>query len=306
MLIQVANVDRFFTRFAIKELARGLLKTPLETPSLALSKNTNDSVSEKNKRLQRNAERAVGLLRVDQTNLKIIRNGLMELSYVNPQSRETWSHSIEVALVLSSIADEYKFDPKKAFIVGLLHDVGKKDIGDITFGANGDQREKFKLRDEITSNGPGDNPLKIAELKTHPENSFRFLIKNNLKEEAVICLLHHTFQTDPYPSKEKIRELTRDLPYDPESEGIIKFAKLLSVVDFFSARFRNDLRNCRQGFSPKDVLGCFFDCRGDDPALLEMVRVVINSGAFTKEFASAALDQIYQRFSLSLPKVENF
>lgn len=139
----------------------------------------------------------------------------------------TAHHSLNVACLTKILATKYiktELDKDKAFIAGLLHDVGK-----------------IKLPDFVFSNHVIVKPEERAIIEMHPVYSREILECSGFDADIIIAVSQHheRFNGSGYPSGLKGYEIT-------------PAARLLSIVDSFSAILED--RPYRKGVNVNQAL----------------------------------------------------
>ncbi|MDD3102135.1 MAG: HD domain-containing protein [Patescibacteria group bacterium] len=162
--------------------------------------------------------------RIDQFNIDPNQqNSLKEyLNWIKRKDTATYNHSLRVGLTGALVAESLKIDPKPFFYAGLLHDLGKVAIDEEIL----QKTEKFTEQDMET-------------MKSHPLYGY-FLLKDDFPFSAEILLRHHYFGEKKYP--QNLPEL--NFTASPETIKIIeKYAKILSIIDFYDAASTRTDRN---------------------------------------------------------------
>jgi len=138
---------------------------------------------------------------------------------------QTAMHSIRVALKGKEIAKSGVYpitsNPKIMLFGGCLHDVGKTSIN----------TELLKKDKNFSSKD-------MEEMRKHPIEGYE-LLKNNNYFSAIICLYHHYFSKDSYPSDSEIMKL--EMKLGAKGLNLAKeYAKVIGVIDDYDAMSRKN------------------------------------------------------------------
>lgn len=136
----------------------------------------------------------------------------------------TYEHSMRVGILAPRIGalipELDDISPKALFYAGTMHDRGKLKT----------PRELLEKTGEWTESD-------AQALRAHPLDSYEALVREGMAFTAGAVILHHTFQTDPYPTD--IPEPDPDLP-----KSLVKLQPILGRVivlaDFYDASHRKN------------------------------------------------------------------
>jgi HD-GYP domain-containing protein (c-di-GMP phosphodiesterase class II) len=136
----------------------------------------------------------------------------------------TYEHSIRVGLLapkIGTLVPELKgFSLKALFYAGTMHDRGK-----------------LKTPVELLNEETTWNDEKTRAMRAHPVDSYKALIKEGMGLTAGVVILHHTFQSNPYPT-----EIPKPDPRLPEHIASLQpvLGRILALADFYDASHRGN------------------------------------------------------------------
>ena len=150
------------------------------------------------------------------------KNKLLEVLWlIKRNDKDTYKHSIRVALMCKKLGEYLNIDQKALFYAGLLHDAGKYKISNslLTKKSFFNEDDKIKIREHVKH--------------THD------LLKGHFDFSAEVSVWHHKFQKDPYPTETPA--LLHN--YSEHTQELIKmYGKLVSIVDVYDAMHRDNAR----------------------------------------------------------------
>ena len=194
----------------------------------------------------------------DRLYTRIIKSLVMALEARDPYTK---GHSMSVALLCEKLAEVLGVDPSRAYLAGLLHDVGKVGIPD-----------------QILSK-PG--PLDAAEwakMRAHPAVGANILRPIKLYPEVVASVLshHENFDGSGYP-------------HGLAGEEIPLTARVIRVVDSFDAM--TSTRVFRQSRSVDESVAELKRLRGQayDPAVVDQLAQLVDAPGTLRELNLASL-----------------
>lgn len=189
---------------------------------------------------------------------RIIKSLVMALEARDPYTK---GHSMSVALVCQKIAERMDIDPARAYLSGLLHDVGKVGVPDrvlLKEGALDDQEWKL--------------------MQAHPRMGASILTPIRLYPDVVGAVLSHHENLDG-----------SGYPYGLAGDEIPPIARIIRVVDSFdamtSARSYRSSRTVGQAIEEIcNLRGVFYD-----PAVVDTFVQVIETPGVARELSLASL-----------------
>ena len=159
-------------------------------------------------------------LKISKEKKGLIREIIEMLSMHSPFDYE---HSIRVALLCKKMADFLEMNPRKMFLAGLFHDIGKSRI-----------------------------PLEILEAENWDEDCAEIIKRHailgyiiifgssglfrELAEVAEIILFVHKFQESPYPDSTELAPIVRK--YQKRIGSTLKYARMVALADSFDSLHR--------------------------------------------------------------------
>src|SRR3989344_1522162 len=160
-------------------------------------------------------DRAFRQLHIKQNNRNSVE---FLLSALKLKHEYTYAHSLNVALIAKDISDYLGFQQKPLFFAGLLHDVGK-----------------LTIRQELFNNGKYSEE-DAKEMEMHVLNGY-YIASGVHEFSAQILLRHHHFQDNGYPAliPGPLANLGKKA-----TENIVRYARLLSLADFYVALTTRD------------------------------------------------------------------
>ena len=122
------------------------------------------------------------------------------------KNKDLWiKHSINVAIVAERLAEQLKLDSKKAYVLGLIHDIGRR------------KKEHVGLR--------------------HIIEGYNFLEEQGYKEEARVCLTHTFYSRSlvkPNLTKENTNLTRNEIEFISDNKnknGFNIYDKILQIAD---------------------------------------------------------------------------
>jgi response regulator RpfG family c-di-GMP phosphodiesterase len=146
------------------------------------------------------------------------------LSEMKTHHEDTYEHSMRVGILASKISlyvPEFEsFSPRALFYAGSMHDRGKLKI----------PKELLVKTTEWTEED-------AQALRIHPIDSYEAISEEGMTLTANVVILHHTFQTNPYPVEfsapdSRLPEHLRKL--------VPVLGRTLALADFYDACHRKN------------------------------------------------------------------
>lgn len=178
----------------------------------------------------------------ERVHARIIKSLVMALEARDPYTK---GHSLTVALMCQKIAEQMGIDPSRAYLAGLLHDVGKVGVPDRILLKEGRlEADEWRL------------------MQAHPRMGASILTPIRLYPDVVGAVLSHHENQDG-----------SGYPYGLSGDEIPAIARIIRVVDSFDAMtsaraYRpsrsvaealTELQELRGAIYDEDVVDCFVD-----------------------------------------------
>jgi putative nucleotidyltransferase with HDIG domain len=194
----------------------------------------------------------------DRLYTRIIKSLVMALEARDPYTK---GHSISVALLCEKLAEVLGIDPSRAYLSGLLHDVGKVGIPDRI----------------LSKAGPLD-PQEWAQMRAHPLTGANILRPIKLYPEVVASVLSHHENYDG-----------TGYPHGLAGEDIPLTARVIRVVDSFDAM--TSRRVFRESRTVDDTLAELKRLRGQayDPLVVDHLEELVGAPGTLRELNLASL-----------------
>ncbi|MDB5194365.1 MAG: metal dependent phosphohydrolase [Parcubacteria group bacterium] len=175
------------------------------------------------------------------------------------KDRETYEHSVRVAILGYSIGEFMRLDPKALFYAGLLHDIGK-----------------IQTDPKTLQKTEGWTPADTEEIKSHVIDGYK-LLRGYFDFSAEVILHHHTFQRAPYP--DVLPEPLHD--YGRGTKAFISFyGRMLALADHFDALHRvNDRSGVKRALSGDEIAARMIT---ENPDQASLVRILYSAKIFRK------------------------
>ena len=195
----------------------------------------------------------------ERLNARIIKSLVMALEARDPYTK---GHSISVALMCQKIAEQMRdVDPARAYLAGLLHDVGKVGIPDRVLLKEGELDE-----------------IEWRHMQAHPRMGASILTPIRLYPDVVGAVLSHHENHDG-----------TGYPYGLSDDEIPPIAKIIRVVDSFDAMTSaRAYRPSRSADDAKDELQRLAGVNYD-PSVVEVFTEVVETPGVVRELSLASL-----------------
>jgi putative nucleotidyltransferase with HDIG domain len=195
----------------------------------------------------------------DRLYTRIIKSLVMALEARDPYTK---GHSISVALLCQKLATNLGMEhPNRAYLAGLLHDVGKVGVPD-----------------HILSKAGPLTPAEWATMKAHPVTGANILQPIKLYPDVVAGVLahHENFDGSGYP-------------YGLSGEDIPMIGRVIRVVDSFDAM--TSTRVFRASRSVDDAMEQLriHKLRDYDPTIVAALQEIVDAPTAIKELSIASL-----------------
>ena len=198
---------------------------------------------------------------------RIIKSLVVALEARDPYTK---GHSISVALLCQRIAEQIRIDPARAYLAGLLHDVGKVGVPDSV----------------LLKEGPL-SPDEWRMMEAHPRMGASILTPIRLYPDVVGAVLSHHENYDG-----------TGYPYGLSGEEIPPIARIIRVVDSFDAM--TSARAYRASRKVDEAIEEIVNLKGTlyDPAVVDAFCVVMDAPGAARELSLASLQIDLGEFSL--------
>lgn len=194
-------------------------------------------------------------LRVDLDKREVIRT---YLDLIKAKHQGSYEHSLRVGLIARQIAKFMASNEKALLYAGLLHDVGKTMVPTSTL-----------------SKTEGWTPEDTANVQAHVESGYK-LLRDKFDFTAEVILMHHRFQTRPYPeeSPQPLHE------YSEDTKALIKeYGRILAMADVYDALHRiNDKHGVKRSLSGEEIREQMLSL---NPDRTELIEQLYTAGVFT-------------------------
>jgi putative nucleotidyltransferase with HDIG domain len=195
----------------------------------------------------------------DRLYTRIIKSLVMALEARDPYTK---GHSISVALLSQKLSQNLGMEhPNRAYLAGLLHDVGKVGVPD-----------------HILSKAGPLTPAEWATMKAHPVTGANILQPIKLYPDVISGVLahHENFDGSGYP-------------YGLAGEGIPMIGRVIRVVDSFDAM--TSTRVFRASRSVDDAMDQLRTHTGKDydPVIVKALQDIVDAPKAIKELSIASL-----------------
>jgi putative nucleotidyltransferase with HDIG domain len=189
---------------------------------------------------------------------RIIKSLVMALEARDPYTK---GHSISVVLMAQKIGDELAIDPARAYLSGLLHDVGKVGVPDRV----------------LMKSGPL-TPEEWRLMEAHPRLGASILTPIRLYPDVVGAVLSHHENHDG-----------TGYPYGLAGDEIPPIARIIRVVDSFDAM--TSARAYRSSRNAGEAIDEIIRLRGVlyDPAVVDAFAAVMDEPGVARELSLASL-----------------